>query len=205
MVGFYLSDHPLKQLTAPAQLLAPIGLASLEDQPDKAKVSVITMLTEMRQVTTRKGDRMAVLKIEDLTGGCEAVVFPKSYARLSDHLMLEARLLIWASVDRRDDRIQLIIDDCRAIDDLRLLLVELMPDEACDITVQHKLRECLHQHRPAKDEFGVRVPVVAAVRQGPQVRYVCLGHQFCVRDASAALSSLQQQAFKARCSDRLFV
>ena len=205
LVGFYLSDHPLKQLTAPAQLLAPIGLASLEDQPDKAKVSVITMLTEMRQVTTRKGDRMAVLKIEDLTGGCEAVVFPKSYARLSDHLMLEARLLIWASVDRRDDRIQLIIDDCRAIDDLRLLLVELMPDEACDITVQHKLRECLHQHRPAKDEFGVRVPVVAAVRQGPQVRYVCLGHQFCVRDASAALSSLQQQAFKARCSDRLFV
>tara|TARA_B100000029_G_scaffold126737_1_gene120396 strand:+ start:69 stop:3584 length:3516 start_codon:yes stop_codon:yes gene_type:complete len=205
LVGFYLSDHPLKQLTAPAQLLAPIGLASLEDQPDKAKVSVITMLTEMRQVTTRKGDRMAVLKIEDLTGSCEAVVFPKSYARLSDHLMLEARLLIWASVDRRDDRIQLIIDDCRAIDDLRLLLVELMPDEACDITVQHKLRECLHQHRPAKDEFGVRVPVVAAVRQGPQVRYVCLGHQFCVRDASAALSSLQQQAFKARCSERLLV
>ncbi|KGG24818.1 MULTISPECIES: DNA polymerase III subunit alpha [unclassified Prochlorococcus] len=205
LVGFYLSDHPLKQLTAPAQLLAPIGLASLEDQPDKAKISVITMLTEMRQVTTRKGDRMAVLKIEDLTGGCEAVVFPKSYARLSDHLMLEARLLIWASVDRRDDRTQLIIDDCRAIDDLRLLLVELMPDEACDITVQHRLRECLHQHRPAKDEFGVRVPVVAAVRQGPQVRYVCLGHQFCVRDASAALSSLQQQAFKARCSDRLFV
>ncbi len=70
---------------------------------------------------------------------------------------------------------------------LRLLLVELMPDEACDIAVQHRLRECLQLHRPAKDEFGVRVPVVAAVRQGPQVRYVCLGQQFCVRDASAAV------------------
>ena len=78
LVGFYLSDHPLKQLTAPAQLLAPIGLASLEDQSDKAKVSVITMVTEIRQVTTRKGDRMAVLQLEDLTSSCEAVVFPKS-------------------------------------------------------------------------------------------------------------------------------
>jgi DNA polymerase-3 subunit alpha len=27
-------------------------------------------------VTTRKGDRMAVLQLEDLTGSCEAVVFP---------------------------------------------------------------------------------------------------------------------------------
>ena len=59
------------------------------------------------------------------------MVFPKSYARLADHLMAEARLLIWAAVDRRDERVQLIVDDCRAIDDLRLLLVELDPDQAC--------------------------------------------------------------------------
>ncbi|CAI8161565.1 MAG: DNA polymerase III subunit alpha [Prochlorococcus sp.] len=203
LVGFYLSDHPLKQLTAPAQLLAPIGLASLEEQADKAKVSVITMVTEMRQVTTRKGDRMAILQLEDLTGSCEAVVFPKSYARLCDHLMLEARLLIWAAVDRRDDRVQLIVDDCRGIDDLRLLLVDLQPDEASDIAVQHRLRECLHQHRPGQDEVGVRVPVVATVRQGPKVRYVRFGPQFCVRDAAAAATALETHSFSARCSESL--
>merc|ERR1712078_618525 len=140
LVGFYLSDHPLKQLTAPARLLAPIGLASLEEQADKAKVSAIAMVSEMRQVTTRKGDRMAILQLEDLTGSCEAVVFPKSYARLSDHLMAEARLLVWAGVDRRDERVQLIVDDCRAIDELNLLLVELPSAQASDIAIQHKLR-----------------------------------------------------------------
>jgi DNA polymerase III alpha subunit len=61
---------------------------------------------ELRQVTTRKGDRMAVLQLEDLTGSCEAVVFPKAYARLADHLMVDARLMLWASVDRRDDRLR---------------------------------------------------------------------------------------------------
>ena len=35
---------------------------------------------------------MAILQLEDLSGSCEAVVFPKSYARLADHLMTEARL-----------------------------------------------------------------------------------------------------------------
>ena len=78
LVGFYLSDHPLKQLTAPARLLAPIGLGCLEEQADKAKVSAIAMVSEMRQVTTRKGDRMAILQLEDLTGSCEAVVFPRA-------------------------------------------------------------------------------------------------------------------------------
>ena len=104
----------------------------------------------MRQFTTKKGDRIAILQLEDLTGSCEAVVFPKTYARLSAFLMLEARLLFWASVDRRDDRVQLIIDDCRTIDDLRLLLVELLPSEASDIEVQHRLRECLYKHRQSK-------------------------------------------------------
>ena len=203
LVGFYLSDHPLKQLTAPARLLAPVGLGCLEEQADKAKVSAIAMVSEMRQVTTRKGDRMAILQLEDLTGSCEAVVFPKSYARLADHLMAEARLLIWAAVDRRDERVQLIVDDCRAIDDLRLLLVELDPDQACDVAVQHKLRECLHAHRPDQDELGVRVPVVAAVRRGPEVRYVRLGPQFCVKDVVAARKYLQDSSFNVSCSDPL--
>ncbi len=203
LVGFYLSDHPLKQLSSPAQLIAPIGLIKLEDQPDKAKVSVIAMIPEMRQVTTRKGDQMAILQLEDLTGSCEAVVFPKTFARLSDFLMLEARLLVWGSVDRRDERVQLIIDDCRTIDDLRLLLVELLPAEASDIEVQHRLRECLYKHRPGKDQLGVKVPVVAAIKKGGNVRYVRLGHQFCVGDAPAALATLQHQSFNASYSENL--
>ena len=129
--------------------------------------------------------------------------FPKSYARLADHLMAEARLLVWAGVDRRDERVQLIVDDCRAVDELNLLLVQLPSDQASDIAVQHKLRECLTQHRPDREELGVKVPVVAEVRQGDTVRYVRLGSQFCVKDVQAAVEALREQAFEARCSDRL--
>jgi DNA polymerase-3 subunit alpha len=198
LVGFYLSDHPLRQLAAPIRLLSPIGLGHLEEQADKARVSVVAMVPELRQVTTRKGDRMAVLQLEDLTGSAEAVVFPKTYARLSDHLVVDARLLIWASVDRRDDRVQLIVDDCRAIDDLELLLVELEAEQADDIAVQHQLRECLQRHRPEQEEAGVRVPVVAMVRERDRARYVRLGHQFCVRDGAAAVSTLTGASFTAR-------
>jgi len=155
------------------------------------------MVSELRQVTTRKGDRMAVLQLEDLTGSCEAVVFPKSYARLADHLMVDARLLVWAAVDRRDERVQLILDDCRSIDDLRLLLVELPAEQAGDIAIQHRLRECLQRHRPGQDEVGVRVPVVARVLDAKLSRYVRLGPQFCVADGESALHTLSTADFQA--------
>ena len=82
-------------------------------------------------------------------------------------------------------------------------LVELPSHQASDIAVQHKLRECLNQQRPDREELGVKVPVVAEVRDGDSVRYVRLGSQFCVRDAGAALEALRNQAFNARCSDGL--
>ncbi len=197
LLGFYISDHPLRQLSSRVNLLAPIGLGSLEEQVDKAKVSVVAMVAELRAVTTRKGDRMAVLQLEDLSGACEAVVFPKSYARLADHLMVDARLLVWATVDRRDERVQLLVDDCRSIEDLRLLLVELPAEEAGDIAIQHRLRECLQRHRPPQEEGGQRVPVVARVLEADHCRYVRLGAQFCVADADSALHTLSSAAFSA--------
>jgi DNA polymerase-3 subunit alpha len=197
VVGFYLSDHPLKQWNGALKLLAPISLASLEEQPDRAKISLLTLVADCRQVTTRKGDRMAVLQLEDLTGTCEAVVFPKSYGRLADHLMVDARLMVWASVDRRDDRVQVIVDDCCSIEDLRLLMVELPVNQAGDIAIQHRLRECLQRHRPDQ-ELGVqRVPVVAKIGTEHSSRYVRLGHQFCVSDGPSALTTLESAQFRA--------
>ena len=198
LLGFFISDHPLRQLSSQVRLLAPVGLGSLEELADRSRISCVAMVAECRQVTTRKGDRMAVLQLEDLTGSCEAVVFPKSYARLSDHLMVDARLLVWASVDRRDERVQLIVDDCRSIEDLQLLQVELEASEAGDIAVQHRLRECLTRHRPAQEEAGVRVPVIARVVAAGDSRWVRLGSQFCVANAPAALETLTSAHFRAR-------
>ncbi|MFM7086509.1 MAG: DNA polymerase III subunit alpha [Cyanobium sp.] len=198
LLGFYISDHPLRQIAPQVRLLSPLSLGNLEEQPDRSRVSCVALVAEYRQVTTRKGDRMAVLQLEDLSGSAEAVVFPKSYGRLADHLMLDARLLVWATVDRRDERVQLIVDDCRSIEDLQLLQVELDPAEAGDIAVQHRLRECLTRHRPGQDEAGVRVPVIARVAADGECRWVRLGSQFCVADASAALETLTSARFRAQ-------
>ena len=98
---------------------------------------------------------------------------------------------------------QLIIDDCREIDDLKFILIDLRLDQASDIEVQHKLRECLSKNSPARNELGVRIPVVACLKDNENTRYVRLGDQFCVKDTELALNTLSKNSFSARSSKSL--
>ena len=59
------------------------------------------MIPDLKQITTRKGDRMAVVQLEDLSGSCEAIVFPKTYLKLSEFLLTDTRLLVWGTIDKK--------------------------------------------------------------------------------------------------------
>ncbi len=196
LLGFYLSDHPLKHLSKPAKLVSPISISNLEDFKDRSKVSLVGMIPEIKQITTRKGDRMAIIQLEDLSGNCEAVVFPKTYSRLSEFLFTDTRLLIWGTIDKRSDKTQLIVDDCREIDNLKLLVINLECSQASDIRVQNKIRDCLIKFKADRDKCGVKTPVVAAVKSDQSITYVKFGDQFCVGDISGAAKLLESNSFQ---------
>ncbi|HEY9844966.1 MAG TPA: DNA polymerase III subunit alpha, partial [Candidatus Caenarcaniphilales bacterium] len=46
LLGFYISDHPLKAVQQSAQILAPVSLLDLEFQPENSLVSAIVLLSE---------------------------------------------------------------------------------------------------------------------------------------------------------------
>lgn len=196
LLGFYVSDHPLKRVQEAAQILAPINLSDLADQTDNGMVSAIAMLTTVTLRMTKKGDRMASLQIEDLTGQAEAVVFPKAYERIGSMLTQDARLMVWGKVDRRDDRVQLIIEDAEPVEAVQLVMVELEPHVAADITQQHHLRTVLLEHRGNDDQC--KVPVVAVITNQYRRELVRLGAQFRVQDYQATVVALNQAGFRAR-------
>ncbi|MGP1375357.1 MAG: helix-hairpin-helix domain-containing protein [Almyronema sp.] len=195
LLGFYISDHPLKSVQRSARVLAPISLSELPDQPEKVTISAIVMLSSVKPVVTKKGDRMAIVQVEDLTGQAEGVVFPRAFERIGRYIEADARLMIWGKVDRRDDRNQLIIEDAEPIETVRLVMVELEPQIAADITYQHRLRTILQQQG---DEQEAKVPVVAIIGANQQRQFVRLGAQFRVKDPDAAVAALTKADFKAR-------
>ncbi len=204
LLGFYISDHPLKDVQHSARILAPISLADLGDQPEKVTLSAIVMLSTVKPVTTKKGDSMAVLQMEDLSGHCESVVFPKAYARIGQHIKPDARLMVWGKVDRRDDRVQMIIDDAEPIESIRMVMVDLDPAIAGDIEQQYRLRNVLKVLQ-GENKFAAKTPVIAVIRTRDQRQAVRLGSQFRVQNAEAAVAALQAAAFRARATPLISV
>jgi len=198
LLGFYISDHPLKSVQKASRILAPVNLGELEEQSDKSTLSAIVMLTAVKQVTTKKGDRMAIVRMEDLTGSLEGVIFPKTFARIEEHIQLDARLMIWGKLDRsRDEQSpQIILDDAEPVETVQMVMVELEHQDAADITHQHRLKTILLDHR---DEDGPgKIPVVALITAPQQRQFVRLGSQFRVMDVQAAVNALNAQGFVAR-------
>jgi len=163
---------------------------------DRGTVSAIVMLAEVKVRNTKKGDKMAMLRVEDLTGQVDGVVFPKAFERLELLLQTDARLMVWGKVDRRDEAIQLIIEDAEAIDEVRIVMVELDVNTAKDIEHQHRLKQVLVQHRG--EESKAKIPIVAIVKSAQQRHFVRLGAQFRVQDSEATVAALLQEKFEAR-------
>lgn len=198
LLGFYISDHPLKEVQAAARLLAPVNLSDLESQAENTTLSAIVLITEVKGIVTKKGDRMAIAQLEDLTGKVEAVIFPKTFERVGEYIEPDKRLMIWGKLDRRDDQLQLIIEDAEPVEEVRLVMVELTPQEAGDIQHQHRLKEILRS-QIGEGEMA-RVPVVAKITGEAQSQFVRLGAQFRVPDDRAAVTALRQAQFKAQYS-----
>ena len=197
LLGFYISDHPLKSVQRSAKVLAPINLSELSEQPEKVILSAIVMLASVKPITTKKGDRMAIVQIEDLSGQAEGVVFPRSFERIGQYIEADARLMIWGKADRRDDQIQFIIEDAEPVEEVQMVMVELEPKIAGEITYQNQLRDVLRKNQ-GEDPKQAKVPVVAVISVDQQRHFVRLGAQFCVQDPQLAVNALIGAGFEAR-------
>ncbi|MCS6960574.1 MAG: OB-fold nucleic acid binding domain-containing protein [Pseudanabaenaceae cyanobacterium SKYGB_i_bin29] len=188
LLGFYLSAHPLKALSPAVKLLAPVNLSDLQEVRETVTVTAIVMITDLKNILTKNNEQMAVLQIEDLSGKLEAVVFPKVHKKVKEYLRKDNRVIVWGKVDRKDESVQLVVDDMAEIEQVSMMRLELTREQALDIQTLHRLREIL------KNYSGGRIPIIAQVEGLNQA--VRLGNQFWVRDVETTRQALTAGGFR---------
>ena len=77
-----------------------------------------------------------------------------------------------------------------------MLIINLESYQASDVRVQNTLRECLTKFKPDKGKCGVKIPVLAAVRNKNSITYVKFGEQFCIGDIQGACKLLKDKSFQ---------
>ncbi len=91
-LGFYVSGHPLEEYSDILENYTSASTQTLLGHRIDSEVDVAGMITEVKNITTRKGDPMAVIGLEDLEGAIEVVIFPEAYKTAGD--LVEGRV-VW--------------------------------------------------------------------------------------------------------------
>lgn len=92
-LGFYVSGHPLEEYGDIINNFTDSTTESLVEHQLGSEIYVAGMITEVKLITTKKGDSMAALGFEDLEGAVEVVVFPDAYKSAAAHL--EEGNVVW--------------------------------------------------------------------------------------------------------------
>jgi DNA polymerase-3 subunit alpha len=194
-LGFYVSEHPLKSIQKSAQLLSPINLSDLENQKSRKAVSAVVIVVAFRKIMTKKGTPMAFVTLEDVSGQADGVVFPDSYESLQPDLVEGNHLILWGKTDKRDDKVQLIIEAVEPIEQVKMVMINLNPQQAISPSSQSNLKSILQEQ--SGDKSSAKVPVVAIVGQGNQRQFIRLGQNYWVQNDHNTVESLHQAGFDA--------
>ncbi len=126
-VGYYISGHPTMEYM-PCLGKAFRSVAELlpnddEDEAEEAVVSdgdsvhLLVCAEKVKQLFTKKGDKMAVLKLEDGTADVRAVCFPSAYEKYGSLLTDGSVLVVDGKISEDDEgEAQVIIDTVTPVD-----------------------------------------------------------------------------------------
>jgi DNA polymerase-3 subunit alpha len=99
VLGFYLSGHPLENY---AQELLHFITTPLNELTSKSgqHVTLAGWVLTIRSLWTKRGDRMAVLNLEDASGRLEVTLFSDTYTKYREKLNKDKLLIIEGEVQR---------------------------------------------------------------------------------------------------------
>ena len=102
-LGVYVSEHPLHAVRDQLRLKTDCGLAEIERRREGEIVTVGGIVSAIKQLTTKKGEPMVFLRLDDVTGGAECVVFNSVYAEARELLVPDRILVVKGRVDHKQE------------------------------------------------------------------------------------------------------
>ncbi len=105
VLGYYLTGHPMEQYREELKNFSRYQTVDLDEKLDQAEITIGGMIAKVDKKQTKKGDTMALLQLEDLTGSVEVLLWPSKYEKYSSILESENPILVNGKleVDGRGD------------------------------------------------------------------------------------------------------
>lgn len=108
VLGTFLSVNLLK--VAEEKLGDCTKIAEIDVDLEGTVVRTGGVIMEVKELTTKKGDKMARIKVADVSGSISVVVFPRQYANFKQYLVTDSILTVKGKVQVWDEEVELLAE-----------------------------------------------------------------------------------------------
>jgi DNA polymerase-3 subunit alpha len=167
LVGFYVSEHPLMQVDIDWQSAVTTLCGEVSESMHGKDVVVAGIISWIRQHVTKRGDQMAFVYIEDIQGGIEIVVFPRSYVTYRDLLEQDKIIIVRGRVDAERGNPKIL---CDSITDRVQVARPLSEAKRAPVSMQKKarhLRVTIQRTENAESDVDLVQRVCEQLQQHP--------------------------------------
>lgn len=123
MIGFYITGHPLARYAKQLKRFTSTSINNLHTHKDEDEIKLVGLIAKIKHTVTRaKQEKMAILKLEDLDGIVEALVFPRSFQKISCYIQPNTVVLVSGTLDLKEETPKVIVNDMLPVDEVYKLI-----------------------------------------------------------------------------------
>lgn len=117
-IGLYLSGHPLSSYKEVLDRYSTHEYDELEFLDERTIVRLGGMVTDIKQILTKKKDQMAFVRLEILADEVELIFFPSSFDRYNTELEIDQGILIEGSISHNEEITKIIVNKMVALEEV---------------------------------------------------------------------------------------
>lgn len=120
LLGLYISTHPLDDFKNYLRHKTQ-SIKDFDNKKDGQPIAIGGIITSIRKIYTRKNDAMAFVALETLDGDVELVVFPRSFEKYQEVLLVDNVLEIKGKINVKDregrptNELKIILDTAKPL------------------------------------------------------------------------------------------
>ena len=115
LLGLFVSGFPLDPWKEKIDTRG-VTIDTVHHSKEDGKETSLAIIIENIKITvTKKGDKMALLRLRDYTGSIEVAVFPETYKKYKELVILDIPLIVRGKTSTRNGEKTMIIDELKRL------------------------------------------------------------------------------------------
>jgi len=112
VLGFYVTGHPLARFAEEMKNYVSHSIDKLYESGAESQVSIGGIIGSLNKKKTKRGQLMAIFKLEDLTGMVEVIVFPEAYENgIGKYLLRDEMVIVKGRLNWREEKPRIVASE----------------------------------------------------------------------------------------------